>query len=175
MGRFSFTVNGNAVIIGSSGLMSSIRVLVYSLILVSMVWGYNEPTSARRLDDGPPPFAVPVPTMPSVEGPTAGGMPTVEGSPTVGGMPTVEGSPTVGGTPTGNTPAASTGPTQNVVTPTGGVPTVIIVTPGTPTEKPNKVSIPTFEPSTFWYPRLRSSVALFPYHNFPLLSFPPLI
>ena len=96
------------------------------------------PVPARRLDD-PPPFAVPIPTMPSVAGPTVVTMPTVEGGPTVVSMPTVEGGPTVVSMPT-----VEGGPTAEVPT---------VPSPGVPTEKPNKVSIPTYEPCEFNFGR----------------------
>ena len=128
----------------SRGLLVGLCLL---LTLTRASVSVNKPTPFRRslqtddtTDDGPPPFAVPVPTLATVTTPTVEAPTAVVGEPTaVVGEPTaVVGEPTaVVGQPTAQTPSAV------VETPTVEAPTA----PGAPTEKPNsKVSIPTWAP-----------------------------
>lgn len=118
------------------------------LTLTGAAVSANKPTPFRRslqtddtTDDGPPPFAVPVPTLATVTTPTVAAPTAVVGEPTaVVGEPTaVVGEPTaVVGQPTAQTPSAVVETTPTIEVPTA---------PGAPTEKPNSgVSIPTWAP-----------------------------
>jgi len=128
------------------------------LTLTGAAVSANKPTPFRRslqtddtTDDGPPPFAVPVPTLATVTTPTAttptATTPTVAAPTAVVGEPTavvgeptaVVGEPTaVVGQPTAQTPSAVVETTPTIEVPTA---------PGAPTEKPNSgVSIPTWAP-----------------------------